>query len=444
MIQNRRSKKTPTLNVELPEVLEAEHEVKGKLSWKMPITYGLATLLALFFATTATGDARLRLKDRSSSIDIPDITIPAVATLWVFFALILIATIWSIVSTLSRGSYGKMGRVLDFVATIVVAVLTIFGFLLLAGGGSAGAITLTSTLGITVAISTPLIFGALSGVVCEHVGVVNIAIEGQLLVGAFVGVMAASFFKTPYVGLLAAPLAGALVGFLLALFSVKYGVDQIIVGVVLNVLCLGLTTFFYGTLMSENAASLNTNQYSLPIMRIPFLADIPVIGPMLFNQTILVYIMYVAVALLTIFLYRSRWGLRMRACGEHPRAADTVGINVNRTRIRNTIFGSAIAGLGGAFFTIGQGLAFTDNMSAGNGYIALAAMILGKWHPIGALGAAGMFGFAKAVALLMPNLHGGIPSQLVNMIPYIITVIAVAGFVGKSKPPAAENIPYIK
>lgn len=237
MIQNRRSKKTPTLNVELPEVLEAEHEVKGKLSWKMPITYGLATLLALFFATTATGDARLRLKDRSSSIDIPDITIPAVATLWVFFALILIATIWSIVSTLSRGSYGKMGRVLDFVATIVVAVLTIFGFLLLAGGGSAGAITLTSTLGITVAISTPLIFGALSGVVCEHVGVVNIAIEGQLLVGAFVGVMAASFFKTPYVGLLAAPLAGAFVGSLLALFSVKYGVDQIIVGVVLNVLC---------------------------------------------------------------------------------------------------------------------------------------------------------------------------------------------------------------
>ncbi|WP_435366695.1 ABC transporter permease [Arcanobacterium pinnipediorum] len=419
-------------------------EVIGKLSWKMPVTYGLAALLALFFALNATGDARIRLNDRASSIDIPDFSVPAVATLWIFSAIILIATIWSVLSTLGRGKYGKTGRILDTLATILVAVLTVFGFLVFAGGGSAGAVTLTSTLGITVAISTPLIFGALSGVVSEHVGVVNIAIEGQLLVGAFFGVMAASYFKSPYLGLIAAPIAGGLVGSLLALFAVKYGVDQIIVGVVLNVLCLGLTTFFYGTVMSANADIFNTNQYSLSKVRIPLLADIPVFGPMLFDQTILVYIMYVAVVLLTIFLYRSRWGLRMRACGEHPRAADTVGINVNRTRIRNTIFGSAIAGLGGAYFTIDQGLAFTDNMSAGNGYIALAAMILGKWHPVGALGAAGMFGFAKAVALLMPNLHGGIPSQLVNMIPYIITVIAVAGFVGKSRPPAAENIPYIK
>ncbi|WP_239519589.1 ABC transporter permease [Arcanobacterium phocisimile] len=418
--------------------------VMGKLSWKMPVTYGLATVLALFFALNASGDARIRLNDRASSIEIPDFTVPSVATLWIFFAVILLATIWSVISTMGRGKYAQLGRILDKTAVIVVAILTVFGFLVFAGGGSAGAITLTSTLGITVAISTPLIFGALSGVVSEHVGVVNIAIEGQLLVGAFFGVMAASFFKTPYMGLIAAPIAGALVGSLLALFAVKYGVDQIIVGVVLNVLCLGLTTFFYGTVMSDNAESFNTNQYSLATIRIPGLADLPVIGPMLFDQTILVYIMYIAVVLLTIFLYRSRWGLRMRACGEHPRAADTVGINVNRTRIRNTIFGSAIAGLGGAFFTIGQGLAFTDNMSAGNGYIALAAMILGKWHPLGAFGAAGMFGFAKAVALLMPNLHGGIPSQLVNMIPYIITIIAVAGFVGKSRPPAAENIPYIK
>ncbi|SDU79695.1 nucleoside ABC transporter membrane protein [Arcanobacterium phocae] len=441
-MENRGSQQLSAPQVEIPEALN--NEVIGKISWKFPITYGLATLLALFFALNASGNARLRLNDRASSVDIPDIMVPAVVTLWVFLILITVATIWSVVSTLSHGKYGKTGRILDVISTIVVAVLTVFGFLVFAGAGSAGAITLTSTLGITVAISTPLIFGALSGVVCEHVGVVNIAIEGQLLVGAFVGVMAASFFKTPYVGLLAAPLAGALVGSLLALFSVKYGVDQIIVGVVLNVLCLGLTTFFYGTLMSDNAEVLNTNQYSLPTIRIPLLAEIPIVGPMLFDQTILVYIMYIAVAMLTVFLYRSRWGLRMRACGEHPRAADTVGINVNRTRIRNTIFGSAIAGLGGAFFTIGQGLAFTDNMSAGNGYIALAAMILGKWHPVGALGAAGMFGFAKAVALLMPNLHGGIPSQLVNMIPYIITVIAVAGFVGKSRPPAAENIPYIK
>ena len=220
----------------------------------------------------------------------------------------------------------------------------------------------------------------MSGVVSEHVGVVNIAIEGDLLVGAFAGVMAASFFNTPYAGLIVAPIAGALLGSLLALFSVRYGVDQIIVGVVLNVLALGLTTFFYGTLMKVDPASLNTNKFSLTPIKIPGLAEIPIIGPVFFNQTILVYAMYAVVVVLTIFLYRSRWGLRLRACGEHPRAADTVGINVNRTRSRNTILGSALAGLGGAFFTIGSGLAFTDNISAGNGYIALAAMILGKWH----------------------------------------------------------------
>lgn len=165
---------------------------------------------------------------------------------------------------------------------------------------------------------------------------------------------------------------------------------------------------------------------------------------MFFAQTILVYIMYLMVVLLTIFLFRSRWGLRMRACGEHPKAADTVGIKVNRTRTLNTIFGSAIAGLGGAFFTLGNGLGFTENISAGNGYIALAAMILGKWHPLGALAASVMFGFAKSVALLMPSLNSAIPSEIVNMIPYVITIIAVAGFVGKSRPPAAENIPYLK
>ena len=422
----------------------AQVDVKEKLSWKMPITYTLAALLVLVFAIKSSGDTLVRLQDRRAGYTIPDFSVPATATLWVFFVIVVIATLWSYYSVASRGKLGHTGRVLDRVAVFVVALLTVLGFLIFAGAGSTGALALTTALGATVAISTPLIFGSLSGVVSEHVGVVNIAIEGDLLVGAFMGVMAASIFKSPYAGLIAAPIAGALIGCLLALFSVKYGVDQIIVGVVLNVLCLGLTTFFYGTLMTDNAELLNTNRHSLSAIRIPGLADIPVIGPMLFDQTILVYIMYVVVIVLTIFLYRSRWGLRMRSVGEHPRAADTVGINVNRTRTRNAILGSALAGLGGAFFTIGQGLAFTDNMSAGNGYIALAAMILGKWHPLGAVGASLMFGFATAVAQMMPNLTNAIPSQLVNMIPYVITIIAVAGFVGKSRPPAAENIPYVK
>ena len=168
------------------------------------------------------------------------------------------------------------------------------------------------------------------------------------------------------------------------------------------------------------------------------------IGPVLFDQSILVYLMYAAVIALAFFLFRSRWGLRLRACGEHPRAADTGGINVGRTRTVNTILGSAFAGLGGAFFTIGSGLAFTDNISAGNGYIALAAMILGKWNPVGAMAAAVMFGFAQALARMLPNIEPAIPADLVSMIPYVVTIIAVAGFVGKSRAPAAENVPYVK
>ncbi|MEW6872768.1 ABC transporter permease [Trueperella pyogenes] len=422
-----------------------EGDVKEKISWKLPVTFTFASLLLLFFTTTASGETVFRLNDHYSHVEIPDFGVPAVMTLAILLVATMAATLWSYVSAVARGRYGRTGRILDGVATAVVALSVILGFLVFAGADSAGAVTLTSTLAITVAISTPLIFGSLSGVVSERVGVVNIAIEGDLLVGAFTGVMVASYFHSSLLGLIAAPIAGAFIGSLLALFSVKYGVDQIIVGVVLNVLALGLTTFFYGTLMSgEGQAVFNTNQYSLHPIRIPVLADIPVIGPMFFAQTILVYIMYVMVVLLTIFLFRSRWGLRMRACGEHPKAADTVGIKVNRTRTLNTIFGSAIAGLGGAFFTLGNGLGFTENISAGNGYIALAAMILGKWHPLGALAASVMFGFAKSVALLMPSLNSAIPSEIVNMIPYVITIIAVAGFVGKSRPPAAENIPYLK
>ena len=413
----------------------------AKRSWKLPGAYVAASVLALVFSFATHGDVTIRLNDKSQSYTIPDIVTAGAPIVWVLAALILVITAWTLASTIRRVEDPSWARTAGMV---VVGVSTILGFLLYAGSDSTGAVTLTSTLVSTVAISTPLIFGSLSGVISERVGVVNIAIEGDLLVGAFAGVMAASYFQTPYAGLVAAPLAGALLGSLLALFSVKYGVDQIIVGVVLNVLALGLTTFLYGTIMKANQGALNTNRYSLTDIKIPGLSEIPVIGPVLFDQSILVYLMYVAVIALAFFLFRSRWGLRLRACGEHPRAADTVGINVGRTRTVNTILGSAFAGLGGAFFTIGSGLAFTDNISAGNGYIALAAMILGKWNPVGAMAAAVMFGFAQALARMLPNIEPAIPADLVSMIPYVVTIIAVAGFVGKSRAPAAENVPYVK
>ena len=420
---------------------EKDTQVLAKRSWKLPGAYVAASVLALVFSFTTHGDVTIRLNDKSQSYTIPDIVTAGAPIVWVLAALILVITAWTLASTIRRVEDPSWARTAGMV---VVGVSTILGFLLYAGSDSTGAVTLTSTLVSTVAISTPLIFGSLSGVISERVGVVNIAIEGDLLVGAFAGVMAASYFQTPYAGLVAAPLAGALLGSLLALFSVKYGVDQIIVGVVLNVLALGLTTFLYGTIMKANQGALNTNRYSLTDIKIPGLSEIPVIGPVLFDQSILVYLMYVAVIALAFFLFRSRWGLRLRACGEHPRAADTVGINVGRTRTVNTILGSAFAGLGGAFFTIGSGLAFTDNISAGNGYIALAAMILGKWNPVGAMAAAVMFGFAQALARMLPNIEPAIPADLVSMIPYVVTIIAVAGFVGKSRAPAAENVPYVK
>ena len=419
----------------------SESLVVAKRSWKLPGVYVAACVLLVVFAVSTSGDVTIRLNDKSQSYTIPDIVAAGAPIVWVLAALSVLVTAWTLVSVIRRTRVAAWARVAGMV---IVAVSTVAGFLLYAGSDSTGAVTVTSTLVSTVAISTPLIFGALSGVVSERVGVVNIAIEGDLLVGAFAGVMAASYFQMPSAGLLAAPIAGAALGALLALFSVKYGVDQIIVGVVLNVLALGLTTFLYGTVMTDAPGSLNTNQFSLSSIKIPGLAEIPVIGPVLFNQTILVYLMYAAVVALAFFLFRSRWGLRLRACGEHPRAADTVGINVGRTRTLNTILGSAFAGLGGAFFTIGSGLAFTDNISAGNGYIALAAMILGKWNPVGAMGAAVMFGFAQALARMLPNIEPAIPADLVSMIPYVVTIIAVAGFVGKSRAPAAENVPYVK
>ena len=419
----------------------SESLVMAKRSWKLPGVYVAACVLLVVFAVSTSGDVTIRLNDKSQSYTIPDIVAAGAPIVWVLAALSVLVTAWTLVSVIRRTRVPAWARVAGMV---IVAVSTVAGFLLYAGSDSTGAVTVTSTLVSTVAISTPLIFGALSGVVSERVGVVNIAIEGDLLVGAFAGVMAASYFQMPSAGLVAAPIAGAALGALLALFSVKYGVDQIIVGVVLNVLALGLTTFLYGTVMTDAPGSLNTNQFSLSSIKIPGLAEIPVIGPVLFNQTILVYLMYAAVVALAFFLFRSRWGLRLRACGEHPRAADTVGINVGRTRTLNTILGSAFAGLGGAFFTIGSGLAFTDNISAGNGYIALAAMILGKWNPVGAMGAAVMFGFAQALARMLPNIEPAIPADLVSMIPYVVTIIAVAGFVGKSRAPAAENVPYVK
>ncbi|HET8780050.1 MAG TPA: ABC transporter permease, partial [Agromyces sp.] len=253
----------------------------------------------------------------------------------------------------------------------------------------------------------------------------------------------ASITGNPWPGLVAAMVAGLLVGMVLAVFSIKYYVDQIIVGVVLNVLVIGLTSFFYSQVLAPNAAALNTPP-RFERLYLPLLSEIPIIGPVLFRHTIVVYIMYIAVALVYVGLFHTRWGLRVRAVGEHPQAADTVGINVNRTRFWNVAFAGAIAGLGGTFFTIGSGIAFNREMTAGAGFIALAAVIFGQWDPIKATLAALLFGFASNLQNTLSVIGSPVPSEFMLMLPYVVTIFAVAGFVGISRAPAADGKPYIK
>jgi len=302
-------------------------------------------------------------------------------------------------------------------------------------------IPFTGLLQGALLLSVPLIFGAMAGVLSERSGVINIAIEGQLLAGAFMSGVIASLTQNTWLGLLIAPFAGAAISWLLAVFAIKYGIDQVVLGFVLNVLVIGLTNFLYKKLLIPYQTTWNSGGTFAPI-EIPLLSKIPVIGPIFFSQSIIVYLMYVVVIVIHIALFKSRWGLRTRSVGEHPTAAESVGIDVNKIRFRNVVIAGAVAGLGGAFFTLGAVGAFNKEMTAGKGFIALAALIFGRWSPLGAVAAALIFGFADNLQGLLTITGTPIPSEFMLMAPYIATIIAVSGFVGKVRAPAADGIPY--
>jgi simple sugar transport system permease protein len=276
---------------------------------------------------------------------------------------------------------------------------------------------------------------------CERVAVINIGIEGMLLGGAFMGALIGSSLG-PWVGILAGMATGGLLALGLAVLAIRYRVDQIIAGVVINIFALGLTSFLTSQVLVRNP-DLNDVRILAPY-KIPLLGDIPVIGPVFFDHNFFVYAMFVLVGVMTFGLFRTRWGLRSRAVGEHPKAADTVGINVFRLRYWNVMLGGLIAGMGGAFFTIGSAGSFDENMTAGRGFIGLAAMIFGRWHPVGALGAGLVFGFADSLQNKLAILQTPIPGEFLLMAPYIVTMIVVAGLVGKARPPAADGQPYVK
>ena len=421
---------TTELTVQNPS--ETEHAL-APISWKTPSILSVLAALAVLFVAFARGETRMFIETGVSYWQIPQVTVAALPGTILGFGICALLAAYSWWTTSRRIKTGMW-------LPIVFGVFWVFAFLVWVGSGRDIPIQITGLLSGALFLSIPLIFGSLAGIVCERVGVINVAIEGDLLFGAFLAAMVASGTGNPWLGLIAAPIAGALVGCLLALFAVKYWVDHIIVGVVLNVLVLGLTNYLYNGLV-QATPELRV-QVGLPVLPIPVLSEIPIIGPVFFEGTILLYLMYVAVAVLQFMLFRSRWGLRMRACGEHPEAADTVGIKVNRTRIRNTILGGAIAGLGGAYLTVGLGLTFTKEMSSGKGYIALAAMILGKWNPKGAVLACLVFGFALNAQGSLAIVNQDVPSQVMNMVPYLITIIAVAGLVGRVRPPAMEGVAY--
>lgn len=319
------------------------------------------------------------------------------------------------------------------------AVTFLMSFLCWAAAGKF--IPFTGLLQGALLLSVPLIFGAMAGVLSERSGVINIAIEGQLLAGAFMSGVIASLTQNTWLGLLIAPFAGAAISWLLAVFAIKYGIDQVVLGFVLNVLVIGLTNFLYKKLLIPYQSTWNSGGTFAPI-EIPLLSKIPVIGPIFFSQSIIVYLMYVVVIIIHIALFKSRWGLRTRSVGEHPTAAESVGIDVNKIRFRNVVIAGAVAGLGGAFFTLGAVGAFNKEMTAGKGFIALAALIFGRWSPMGAVAAALIFGFADNLQGLLTITGTPIPSEFMLMAPYIATIIAVSGFVGKVRAPAADGIPY--
>ncbi len=427
---------TPAPLNAIPSAAPIVRERAQVRSWKAPIALAAFAIIALllFVIGARPGSTTFLLSTDSDVIQLPPVKL-AVAIVSPVVLVLLFA-----IAALSTWRAWRVKRTPIWLIAIY-ALLFMTGFLTWAAAGAT--VPVPGLLVGAVALSSPLIFGSLGGVISERVGVVNVAIEGQLLAGAFASAVVASVTHQPVLGLVAAIVAGVLVSFVLAVFSIRYVVDQVIVGVVLNVLVLGLTSFLYSKVLSANSAVLNQPP-RFPRLPIPLLSEIPIVGPVLFRQTIIVYIMYIAVAAVWFALFKTKWGLRLRAVGEHPQAADTVGINVNRWRFWNVSLAGAIAGFGGAYFTLGSVGAFGKDMTAGAGFIALAAVIFGGWNPIRATLAALLFGFASNLQSVLSIVGSPVPSQFLLMLPYVVTIFAVAGLVGRVRGPAASGKPYVK
>jgi simple sugar transport system permease protein len=407
-----------------------------KESWKTPSVMGsVALVIFVFFGILGRPDSvAFQLSGPRETIQLPNIDIGS-SLLGSMLGVLLLAITGLAAWRVSQNKKVPIGLSLVFGAISLVALL---GWL-----ASGSVVPVAFILGSALVLSVPIVLGAMAGVMSERVGVVNIAIEGQLLTGAFMAAVISTITGNQILGLVSAALTAALFSAVLAVFAVRFLAQQIIIGVVLNVLAIGITNFLYQQWLTEDESATNSPG-TLPIISVPFLSDIPILGPVLFQNRITVFMAIALVILIWFVLFKTKLGLRARAVGEHPLAADTVGINVGRTRFWWVTLGGMIAGLGGATLTIGSAGAFGREMSGGLGFIALAVVILGRWHPGYATAAALLFGFSIILRIWANQVSPGIPTSFITMVPYLVTLIAVVGFVGRSRPPAADGIPYVK
>jgi simple sugar transport system permease protein len=416
--------------------------------WKMVGLFALVSVALLYFwldISNPTVKYLLENKPGETPHELNAKTVIIVA-----LVISVVATVAAVLNKIPAGAW-------TFVAALVVGLFFLLGFLVWNYADQpAGGIdfAMANPLPGMIKYGVPLVFGALAGCLCERSGVINIAIEGQFLMGAFFAAVVASYMGAAEWGLIGGILAGVLMAALLAVFAMRYHVNQVVLGVVLIALATGLTNFLLTQIPTDQTIRDRLNNPAtlspLPVSEIPVLpgiaeklSGIPIIGPTFFNQTLLAYIMYISIAVVAFLLFQTRWGLRVRSVGEHPKAADTVGLKVNRLRWQAVLLGGVFAGLGGAYFTVGSNGAFTDNMAAGNGFIALAAVIMGRWHPIWASLAALFFGLMTTLSSQLALIHK-VPTEALTALPYLATIIAVAGLVGRVRPPAADGEPYVK
>ena len=299
---------------------------------------------------------------------------------------------------------------------------------------------LSDFLSTSLRLSIPIVFAALGGVLSERSGVYNIGLEGMMLAGAFGAAVGTFFTDLPIVGLFSGVAFGAVTAVILAVLAVSLGVSQIVAGIAINVFSIGATAFLSRIVFGGQGNTMTLPGYKA--FAIPGLASIPIVGPVLFNQDALVYLMYMTVAVLFFFMYRTVWGLNVRAVGENPRAADTAGISVNRVRYMCVLGSGALAGAGGCYLVLSQVYLFSEHMSAGKGFIALTAIILGRWNPVGALLACLLFGLFDALQLRLQFVNPEVPYQAFVILPYVVSILALVGLVGKPRPPGAVGLPY--